>query len=215
MKKRGVIVVVETVAAVLILGLAATISNRRHEPGSYPVIDLEKIPLEISGWKGKRVSLGPDHPARVGGVAAVYISYLKGDRHLDLYVVEGAPGTFSLHPPEYCLIGGASDETARSRIGVPYGEGKEIEVNRFEAERMRRRSLVYYWYADGNGFTPDYLLPQVANLAKRLAGRERAFCLVRLSWDGDDGLDYAEESFRLFIREALPAIAPIFSGGGK
>jgi len=172
------------------------------------VLSLDSIPLRIKGWEGRRVPLSSQHPARVGGVNAAYVRYRKQGFSLDLYVVEARPGTFSLHPPEYCLLGGISEEVSRSRLNLPCGPGS-IEVNRFVARRDWRNSLIYYWYSTGDDYTPSYLAQQAAGLRARLTGKVKPLSLIRISWDGDERVEGVESYFRDFIREAFPEISPV------
>lgn len=194
------------------LGIALALTSGLVLLGDFssgrPDLDLDSVPLRIGEWEGRRVALKPGHPARVGGVGAVYVSYLKGGRKVDLYIVEAAAGGFSLHPPEYCLVGGLSKEVSRSRLRLPWSGGV-LEVNRFQARRAWRHSLVYYWYCTGRGYTPSFFRLQLSNLWRRLTGTSAPTALVRLSWDGSEGLEETEKAFREFVRDAFGEISPL------
>jgi EpsI family protein len=116
--------------------------------GSVIVEPLERLPLTIAGWSGKRLPDIDEASRQVLG-ADDYLNrrYSRAEEAVDLFVAFYASQHQgdAIHSPRNCLPGAGWRPVAQSTVPFPLNEST-VSVNRYVIEKGRDRRVVYYWY---------------------------------------------------------------------
>lgn len=174
-------------------------------------LDLDRLPLTISGWEGEDFIISEREKKILGTPNLLFRRYRKDNRTVNLYILESATNRASFHPPEYCYIGGRTEMVERSRVTLP-GPEHLIPTRRFVFVGPRGQSLVYYWYTYGDLITDNYYRQQMYVVSRIFFGDPKPAMLIRLSVDGQSSLEDGDETIREFIRDVLPAFQDYLLG---
>lgn len=118
--------------------------------GSVIARPLDRLPITIADWSGRRLPDVDDASRRVLG-ADDYLNrrYLRGDSAgVDLFVAFYASQRQgdAIHSPQNCLPGAGWHPVARTMVPFAVADGRTVTVNRYVIEKGHDRRVVYYWY---------------------------------------------------------------------
>lgn len=100
---------------------------------------LERVPLQVRGWKGEDLEVDPDEMERAevtGWLSRQYVHQTTGEA-VQLLVVCGPAGPVSVHPPDVCFR----------------GQGYELdrEPRQYQLRAPGVASAAKVWFADFEG----------------------------------------------------------------
>ena len=195
-----VVFVILLVSAFVIINLA------RINSGVTADIDLAKLPLEIGGWKGEDLDVFDDVYEILGTKDLIMREYIdkQGDS-LVLAIVYSNKDRQSLHPPEYCYLGGGVELLDKSKEDVLLKGNRVLTMNKLVMKEKRGVLKAWYWYSVGNKFIDNYYFQQIYSLWNALRGKGYQGALIRVSVNGDNTA--LEIKAKEFIKE-LPSCLP-------
>lgn len=172
-------------------------------------IEISRLPMEISEWKGEDIPLDERTYAVLETRNALMREYKNPkDEDVYLYIVFSDINRRVAHPPEVCYTGGGIEivEKAQSQFNVP-GLEETLLVNSFVSRKDGSESLVYYWYKTGDRFTARYLTQQAKAALNQMMGKMSAVALIRISTAINNGdKEKASQTLQEFSRKVIPLI---------
>lgn len=166
---------------------------------------FRSIPREIHGWRGRDLPVSERDLKILGSSRLLFRQYRKGERAVNLYLLESSSNRVSFHPPEYCFIGARA---VMLKKGLTRIRGAE-EIGpawRYLFRGSGGESLVYYWYFCAGKFTSSYYYQQLQVILNYVRKRPRPAFLLRLSVEGKFREEEGDAIIADFVREVLPEI---------
>jgi EpsI family protein len=150
MRTRALIVAVLVGAAAFMTRGVGRATAASEGGGSVMARPLDRLPMTIEDWAGRRLADVDEASKRVLG-ADDYLNrrYVRGEESaVDLFIAfyAGQRQGDAIHSPRNCLPGAGWQPVAVSTVPLKVDEGRTVIVNRYVIEKEHDRRLVYYWY---------------------------------------------------------------------
>lgn len=174
-----------------------------------PIQSLEKFPLQLGSWQGKRQFIVDDKIIqKLASDSDIEIDYVNPTlSQVSLLIVHYnylGRGKF-LHPPPSCFTG-AGGIIEASGVLTPY---PDYSLNYMVVKDKGRTFLVYYWFLNRGRWVAKDTTSKLSNLHDALVTRRTDGSLVRLVTPmGDDSAE--AHSRLLFFTEFLKGELPKF-----
>ena len=111
---------------------------------------LATFPAVLGEWEGRQATLLDGDTLRVLRPSDYLVRRYSdpAGRSLWLYVGywESQRRGVQPHSPKNCLPGGGWEPVEATRLAVPIGAGRSLQVNRFLIQKGREQQVVLYWY---------------------------------------------------------------------
>ena len=172
-------------------------------------IDLDKIPLELSGWEGRDIEL-PQSVYEILETKDV-LSRRYEDKEggvLDLSIVYSGHDRQSFHPPEVCYLGGGIELIAKSKENIPLEGGAGLKTNKLIMKSSGGTIKAWYWFLVGDRFVDNFYQQQLYFILDALGGRKLQGALIKVSIRGDS--EILESKLKFFIAKITPHLARTF-----
>jgi exosortase D (VPLPA-CTERM-specific) len=201
------------IVAIIIIGVTFVLSNGVEFREKVPIRKpLEKFPLEINEWNGKRDTMEQrfiveldlsdymiaNYQDKMGKEVNFYIAYYESQRKGE-----------SIHSPETCLPGSGWEFHEAGTTIIQVGPDKGIKVNRAFMAKPGIKQLVYFWFPQrGRILTNAYQL-KIYNFWDALTRHRTDGSLVRLITPvyPDEDLVDAEKRLQQFTRQIVPLLS--------
>lgn len=126
---------------------------------------------------------------------------------VDMYLsfFDGGPNSGGIHSPRHCLPGSGWTELSSEQVIMPLG-GEYVKLVRSVYAMGSSREVIYYWFAmRGYTMSDEYSL-KVAEITGSMFHRRRDQSFVRISAQGKEDVEEAEQRIEDFLRDFYPLI---------
>lgn len=122
---------------------------------------LERMPLKVGEWTGKRVEHESDARAGLAGSVTYQFTSAKTGKSVTVFLACGRSGPVSVHTPEVCYAGSGFDveKPARFASTRPGLEGHGFFTSRLVRKRSSEQTtqrIFWAWNAGQTWEAPDY-----------------------------------------------------------
>jgi len=199
-------------AAVILLSGILVVETRHRRDAIKPHPPLDKIPIRLSGWSGRNLSIPNSVVEALGMGDFLSRSYRASGTSSEVsvfvayYPSQDAGDT--LHSPKNCLPGSGWFPLESGRVKLTVTGRMPFEVNRYYVAKGEDRALVFYWYVeDGREIASEYWAKYylVAN-AIRSSRSDGAFVRIVAPVGTDRDVSSAEQALIGFSNEFVPVV---------
>lgn len=201
-KRQLIVIILLSVTSILVFkieGSKGNVSTENH---------LNKLPFQIGRWQGKDIKI-TENVYQILETKDVLMREYKDEEGdvVVLAMVYAGRNRDSLHPPEYCYLGGGAELMEKSKENIPINGGKVLSTNKLIIKLPKGSTKVWYWFATKGRFVSNYYLQELYNLWDALMGKDINSALIRVSVAGNKkGL---EDKAASFINEAVDLIRKV------
>jgi EpsI family protein len=200
--------------AVVLLGLTLVLSQGVEFREKIPIAEsLDKFPLEVASWSGKRDSMEKKFLDVLDLNEYVIVNYRNGDgKQVNFYTAyyESQRKGESIHSPATCLPGSGWEfrQAGGATIPVQFNGSDSIPVNRAYMVKGEYRQLSYYWFPQRDRILTNAYQLKLYNFWDALTRQRTDGALVRLITPvyEDEELVNAEERLIAFTRDIVPVL---------
>ncbi len=198
------------VIVLLLLTLVYTSAIRYREVFPPNSVDLNKIPVNLSGWEGQdffiddRVqevlkadfSLMRRYTDQNGNIIWLFIGYFKDQKY----------GS-QIHSPKHCLPGGGWKISETRKIEIPNinHSSKVIKANDFYLTKNLSNSRMIYWFETRSGIIHEEYMLKVDLIKNALVRKPTDAVFIRFNTEYLT-LGNESEEMMVFITELYPFI---------
>lgn len=206
LKRSGLRVWIASVFFLTQAGLYYTLSAKQVIPTISP---WNQFPTTIKEWK--TVS---DEPLESDVLAALkpddYLNrdYVHGNQPINLFVAyfDSRRDGRAPHSPQWCLPGAGWTGLSSQVVYIPLQDGQQIPVEEYIVEKGSERSVVIYWYHQGEHETPSEVAAQFYAIPDMLAHRRTDTSLVRVFAPAEGDFDRSKDAALSFARDIYPLV---------
>lgn len=178
-------------------------------------IDLEKLPLTLGGWQGKRF---PVQERILQILETEYIldrDYVNGDgRHMFLSIVYYPDNKIGFHNPESCNTGAGSKiikKDVQPIKNAKTDQSEDLKVNRLILQRMQGDKVILYFFVSGNYITHDYLKFRLHMMKQQMGFRRPSGAQIQVHSNIVSDLKTTIAVMEDFIRHLAPKLPDYLS----
>jgi EpsI family protein len=188
-------------------GVYYTLSAKQVIPTIRP---WNQFPTEIKEWKTVT-----DEPLESDVLAALkpddYLNrnYVRGNQGINLFVAyfDSRRDGRAPHSPQWCLPGAGWTALSSRVVNIPVqNEVSPVPVEEYIVEKGDQRSVVIYWYHQGERETPSEIVAQFYAIPDMLAHRRTDTSLVRVFAPAGGDFDTAKGAALSFARDVYPLV---------
>ncbi|MCK5393588.1 MAG: EpsI family protein [Candidatus Omnitrophica bacterium] len=201
-KRQLIVILFLSIASILVFKIEGLKGNVSTE------IRLNKLPFQIGQWQGKDIEVTENVYQILETKDVLMREYKDEDGDVViLAMVYAGRNRDSLHPPEYCYLGGGAELTEKSKDNIPLNGGDVLSTNKLIIKFPNGSTKAWYWFATKGRFVSNYYLQELYNLWDALLGKDINSALIRVSVIGNKkGL---EDKAKAFINEAVGPIKDV------
>jgi EpsI family protein len=203
-------------AALLMIGVTATLAQAARARGPQLHSQLASLPLQVAAWRGRdEAPLDEETVRALGADAYLQRSYAASTgAPVDLYIAyygRQQPGA-SIHSPLHCLPGTGWEPLDIATLSVALPDGTAGQVRRLLVRKNMDRAVVLYWYAVHGRMLASETLSKAWLMHDGLRFHRSDAALVRIvvPVHGAD-IDPAQRQGLAFAHDVLPYLPHLWS----
>lgn len=174
------------------------------------LVEVEKIPLSIANWSGKKISIDRKTFDILGTNSVIMREYKSKEGQIVwLSIVYYPDNRVGFHHPESCY-GGVGYTIIGERVETLEIKGERpctIEARVLHYRRDDNEKLIIYFFEVGDFITPSYLKLRKKMMLNQIKFKRHSGAMVRFSTTILDGnLDDAFTTLKEFMSQLVPVL---------
>ncbi len=147
-----------------------------------PHIDLQRIPMKISGWEGENIPVSAEINAILETRNVLMREYNDGaGSEIVIAIVYYKDSRIALHLPESCLMGQGGKLVERKEVPVGFSDKTDVHAMQLLTVGTSEDYAIRYYFQTGEYITSSYLDFRKKMMWNKLGKVSRGGALVRFS----------------------------------